>query len=84
MRCLRLLLVSVVLLAALLAAASFSHAADGPTYLILRGRTHGSGAAMHKLEPRPYAYGWFGAPPRYHFKSKHYGYYGNYVQWSYR
>jgi hypothetical protein len=59
--------------------------ADGPTYLILRGPKPGkSDHSLHVLQPQPYAYGWFGAQPRYRFRTKSNGYYGSYTQWSYR
>ena len=35
------------------------------------------------LPRQTYSYGWFGASPRHH-RGVHYGYYGNYTQWSFR
>jgi hypothetical protein len=37
----------------------------------------------YEVYAEPYAYGWFGASPRVH-RSRSYGYYGNYIQWSFR
>ena len=37
----------------------------------------------YEVYAEPYAYGWFGATPRQH-RSRSYGYYGNYIQWSFR
>ena len=59
-------------------------AADGPTYLILRGPAPRKSDSLHVLHTQPYAYGWFGAQPRYRFRGKSNGYYGSNTQWIYR
>ena len=62
-------------------------AAKSPSYLILRApaQTHKGHAYYpgrgHAVKPQAYAYGWFGAQPRYHWK-RHTGYYAGYIQWS--
>jgi len=67
--------------------------AQQPTYLLL-GREpanlHQHGRQLQPppaegvlMEPRPYAYGWFGANPRPQW-SRHFGYYRNYSEWSAR
>ena len=53
---------------------------SGPTYVTLQGAHRGSAAPV---PVRPYAYGWFGAQPRYHCV-RHFGYYRNYTQWTAR
>jgi hypothetical protein len=79
---------SVVVLAGVSAAE-----ADSPPYLVLRAPplTPDAQHAGHRrpsaqivpLEASPYAYGWFGARPGWHW-SRHFGYYRNYTEWSAR
>lgn len=79
------LLIAAVLLLACAAFSTPATAGDGPTYLIVRG--HGpkqSDFSLHELQPQPYAYGWFGAQPRYRFRSRSSGFYRSYAQWSFR
>jgi hypothetical protein len=62
-------------------------AAQSPSYLILRApaQSHRGHAYYpgrgYEVKPQTYAYGWFGAQPRSHWK-RHTGYYSNYIQWS--
>jgi hypothetical protein len=80
------------LIAVLVLAIGFSGpaAAGPPAYLVLRraespGKHYRPGyhdAAMYDVRTSGYAYGFFGAPPRSH-KSRHFGYYRNYTQWSF-
>ncbi len=51
-----------------------------PPYLLLRTNKLADGYGV--TAPR-YSYGWFGAG-RYRHKTRHYGYYNNYTQWSYK
>jgi hypothetical protein len=70
--------------------ASLGFAAGPPTYRVLRVKqppTHRHavpepGPVVRDAGPaQPYAYGWFGVPPRQHW-SRHFGFYRNYTQWS--
>lgn len=94
MSCLRRLIVLCLVLVGIglvsFAQARFAQAGEplqaaGPTYLLLRPARHGHyPGSPHLLQVQPYAYGWFGAQPSRRFRTKHYSYYGTYLQWSYR
>jgi len=93
----KLLLASAVLSAGLIPAGSApaqsppARQPSAPSYWTLAAPQVRQGNHTHRFYPgyaRPvqtqtYAYGWFGVQPRRHW-SKHYGYYGNFTQWSAR
>jgi hypothetical protein len=60
---------------------------DVPSYLILQapartpeGKPYYPGRG-YAVRPQAYAYGWFGAPPRSHWRRQE-GYNSAYIQWS--
>lgn len=63
-----------------------------PSYVLLRPPVASSHVAPPRgiypgygipVQTNAYSYGWFGAAPRRHW-NLHYGYYGNYTEWSAR
>jgi hypothetical protein len=82
---------SVVILALVMLLPARSATADHPSYLILRlpapplphqptyHRYPGQGQAVSTSS---YSYGWFGAHPSRRYWVRHYGFYGNYWEWS--
>lgn len=85
------LAVGVLLLFAMQGIAPLVASAGPPSYLLLRqpespGPYHHPGypsAARYDVRSCGYAYGYFGVTPRMH-ASRHFGFYRDYTQWSWR
>ena len=83
-------LLSALLIGFFMAMANGTSFAASPNYVLLRVESpslshhsvHGNGPNVAQTPAaQPYAYGWFGVPPRKHW-SRHFGFYREYTQWS--